>query len=376
MRGRRLLEEGDCHAATVPLQRARELEPDKASIREALGRALFGSPALPRGRGGVPGDRRPQADRPLRALLPRARAAEAGQARGGARAADAGLAAAARPRRLPQVLRPGPPPRGLRRCRRPGVRGRAVRPHRPPVRGHARARPAPRGRHRARAGRRADGRQRRRRDGRLRAAGPRGHGGRAVATMRAQRPRARDRGARDPRRRRERRGAAVRRRCLRRGDGGAHRPPLGRPARGAARAAPRRPARRRARLRPRLVRALLADARLPARRPAARAAGIAASAAALGGEGGAAAVRVEPVPIPHDCTDGFLHAFWRRPHAYLDPVVRANISGPRAPARRAGARVRRAPAPRPRQRRLGRPSRAPAIAAELDLGYRLLVAGR
>ncbi|HSD78973.1 MAG TPA: tetratricopeptide repeat protein [Solirubrobacteraceae bacterium] len=42
-RGTRLLEDGDCHAATVPLQKARDLEPDKASIREALGRALFGS---------------------------------------------------------------------------------------------------------------------------------------------------------------------------------------------------------------------------------------------------------------------------------------------------------------------------------------------
>ena len=36
--------------------------------------------------------------------------------------------------------------------------------------------------------------------------------------------------------------------------------------------------------------------------------------------------RVETVPIPHDCRDGFFHAYWRRPHAYLDPVVRANIS--------------------------------------------------
>jgi len=35
---------------------------------------------------------------------------------------------------------------------------------------------------------------------------------------------------------------------------------------------------------------------------------------------------VEPVPIPHDCRDGFLHAFWRRPEAYLDPRVRAGIS--------------------------------------------------
>jgi SAM-dependent methyltransferase len=36
--------------------------------------------------------------------------------------------------------------------------------------------------------------------------------------------------------------------------------------------------------------------------------------------------RVEPVPIPHDCTDGFMHAYWRRPRAYLDPAVRASIS--------------------------------------------------
>ena len=27
-----------------------------------------------------------------------------------------------------------------------------------------------------------------------------------------------------------------------------------------------------------------------------------------------------------DCADGFYGAFWRRPHAYLDPVVRAGIS--------------------------------------------------
>jgi SAM-dependent methyltransferase len=33
-----------------------------------------------------------------------------------------------------------------------------------------------------------------------------------------------------------------------------------------------------------------------------------------------------PVPIPHDCTDGFMAAHWRRPHAYLDPRVRDGIS--------------------------------------------------
>jgi SAM-dependent methyltransferase len=37
-------------------------------------------------------------------------------------------------------------------------------------------------------------------------------------------------------------------------------------------------------------------------------------------------VRLEVVPIPHDCQDGFYAAYWRRPHAYLDPRVRANIS--------------------------------------------------
>jgi SAM-dependent methyltransferase len=37
-------------------------------------------------------------------------------------------------------------------------------------------------------------------------------------------------------------------------------------------------------------------------------------------------VEMRPVPIPHDCRDGFLGAFWRRPEAYLDPAVRAGIS--------------------------------------------------
>jgi tetratricopeptide (TPR) repeat protein len=40
-RGCELLRHGDYQAAIVPLQRARKLEPDKSSIREALGRALF-----------------------------------------------------------------------------------------------------------------------------------------------------------------------------------------------------------------------------------------------------------------------------------------------------------------------------------------------
>ena len=36
-----LFDNGDYHAAIVPLSKARDLEPDKASIRETLGRALF-----------------------------------------------------------------------------------------------------------------------------------------------------------------------------------------------------------------------------------------------------------------------------------------------------------------------------------------------
>ena len=36
--------------------------------------------------------------------------------------------------------------------------------------------------------------------------------------------------------------------------------------------------------------------------------------------------RQEIVPIPHDCVDGFFHAYWRRPRAYLAPRVRAGIS--------------------------------------------------
>ena len=36
---------------------------------------------------------------------------------------------------------------------------------------------------------------------------------------------------------------------------------------------------------------------------------------------------VDHIAIPHDCVDGFLAAFWRRPEAYLDPGVRAGMSG-------------------------------------------------
>jgi SAM-dependent methyltransferase len=36
--------------------------------------------------------------------------------------------------------------------------------------------------------------------------------------------------------------------------------------------------------------------------------------------------RVETVPIPWDCADGFFEAYWRRPEAYLDDHVRRGVS--------------------------------------------------
>lgn len=44
-------------------------------------------------------------------------------------------------------------------------------------------------------------------------------------------------------------------------------------------------------------------------------------AAALGGR-----TRIESIPTPADCADGFFEAFWNRPEALLDPRVRASQS--------------------------------------------------
>jgi hypothetical protein len=41
-------------------------------------------------------------------------------------------------------------------------------------------------------------------------------------------------------------------------------------------------------------------------------------AAALGGR-----TRVERIPTPANCEDGFFEAFWNRPEALLDPAVRS-----------------------------------------------------
>jgi len=44
-------------------------------------------------------------------------------------------------------------------------------------------------------------------------------------------------------------------------------------------------------------------------------------AAALGGR-----TRIERIPTPGDCADGFFEAYWRRPEALLDPATRASQS--------------------------------------------------
>lgn len=80
-----------------------------------------------------------------------------------------------------------------------------------------------------------------------------------------------------------------------------------------------------------------------------------------------------PILIPWDCQDGFIHAFWRRPQAYLDLDVRASMSFfARLPSADVDASLRR----------LDRDIRDGAWAERneellrlesLDCGYRLLV---
>jgi hypothetical protein len=88
-------------------------------------------------------------------------------------------------------------------------------------------------------------------------------------------------------------------------------------------------------------------------------------------------VEVRPLPIPYDCSDGFLGAYWRRPHAYLDPGVRGAIST-FAKLHDAGGdldgleRLRRDLADGTWERRHGDILRR----SEMDLGYRIVIAAK
>jgi SAM-dependent methyltransferase len=84
-----------------------------------------------------------------------------------------------------------------------------------------------------------------------------------------------------------------------------------------------------------------------------------------------ARVEVAPVPIPRDCVDGFLGAYWARPEAYLDAAVRAGISLFALPGTETGlARLRADLATGAWHARHGHLLELDA----LDLGYRLVVA--
>ena len=78
--------------------------------------------------------------------------------------------------------------------------------------------------------------------------------------------------------------------------------------------------------------------------------------------------RVEPVPVPADCVDGFAACFWNRPEAYLDPDRAGRHLVLRAARSRRSARARhRAAARRSRSRARGTRGTAHLRAlAELD----------
>jgi SAM-dependent methyltransferase len=83
-------------------------------------------------------------------------------------------------------------------------------------------------------------------------------------------------------------------------------------------------------------------------------------------------IEVVAVPVPHDCRDGFLGAYWKRPREYLDPDVRASISGFSSILDLDGplARLRSDIESGDWERRFA----APAGLTELDLGYRIVIA--
>ena len=80
------------------------------------------------------------------------------------------------------------------------------------------------------------------------------------------------------------------------------------------------------------------------------------------------------VPVPHDCSDGFLGAWWREPAAYLDAGVRAAMSGfvllPDDEVERGVARLDADIRSGAWERRFG----ALRAREALDLGYRVVAA--
>jgi len=84
-------------------------------------------------------------------------------------------------------------------------------------------------------------------------------------------------------------------------------------------------------------------------------------------------IKILPVCIPHDCTDGFMGAYWRRPAAYLDAGVRSAISSLATDTAAASlARLAQDLDTGAWQRQHGHLLKQP----DADLGYRLVIASR
>ena len=83
---------------------------------------------------------------------------------------------------------------------------------------------------------------------------------------------------------------------------------------------------------------------------------------------------IVPVPVPHDCVDGFGGAYWRRPQAYLKPTVQAGMSlfalTPKPALREGLSRLRADLA----SGEWNRQHQDLLHSQQLDLGYRLLIA--
>jgi hypothetical protein len=87
--------------------------------------------------------------------------------------------------------------------------------------------------------------------------------------------------------------------------------------------------------------------------------------------GANARVIATPLPIPRDCVDGFLGAYWARPAAYLDAAVRTGMSSfARVRAERGLERLSDDLGSGVWQKRYGHLLDAEA----LDLGYRIITA--
>jgi SAM-dependent methyltransferase len=84
-------------------------------------------------------------------------------------------------------------------------------------------------------------------------------------------------------------------------------------------------------------------------------------------------IAVFDISVPHDCTDGFLGAYWRRPEAYLNANIRSAIStfSRLRDVERGLVALRNDLASGEWHRRYGHLLHR----STLDLGYRLVVAG-